>query len=784
MTTTAAARCPSPAAAPAAGPRPVVRLFAGPVQLDRSGGLGAQFEEVRAPLLTLEFDYGDARVRASDPADRFFCAEGGRLAARERDRAEEARAQRVLESFGAVDLTCLETAALPPGVEADYAVGLEADTHSRCWFTQHALPQLRTAGWEVHVDETYPYQVLEGDPQWYARVVEVEDKPDWFNLELGVEVDGQRVNLLQALLDLLEGAAAKESLETVALSSARFYAVRVNDTHCLPVAPDRMRHLMRVTVELYRGESGPDLALCFDRQRLDVLERIERALGSDGESVRWEDDGDVRERARRLVRARSAPAPDAQPEGLRATLRDYQREGVAWMQRLRASALGGVLADDMGLGKTLQTIAHLAIEKAEGRLDVPALVVAPTSLVGNWEREIRKFAPGLRTVLMHGNGRHSRWRHLPEADVVITSYPLLVRDEDRFAEHRFHVLILDEAQTIKNPQSQAHRAVRGVDATHRLCLSGTPLENHLGELWSLMDFLNPGLLGGDRWFRGWYQQPIERQGDEDRLQALRAQIAPYVLRRLKSEVARELPPKTELYRPVELAGKQRELYESIRVSAHAQVRQVIQRKGLSAATVSILDALMKLRQVCCDPRLVRMEAARFVQQSSKYQMLMELLEQQLAGGHRVLVFSQFARMLGLISQGLGERGVGHLTLTGATQHRQRVVEAFEQGDADVFLISLKAGGTGLTLTGADTVVHYDPWWNPAVQDQATDRAYRIGQTRPVIVHNLFAAGSVEERMLHLQRRKRELNQAVLATGGTAGSLTEHDLDVLFAPLDD
>jgi SNF2 family DNA or RNA helicase len=266
--------------------------------------------------------------------------------------------------------------------------------------------------------------------------------------------------------------------------------------------------------------------------------------------------------------------------------------------------------------------------------------------------------------------------------------------------------------------------------------------------------------------------------------ALRQQVAPYMLRRLKSEVATELPPKTELLRPVEIGGKQRELYESIRVSAHAHVRSIIRRKGMSGAAVSILDALMKLRQVCCDPRLVRMEAARFVKTSAKYDLLMELLERHLGSGHRVLVFSQFARMLGLIAHGLQERGVAHRVLTGASDNRQRLVDDFEGGRADVFLISLKAGGTGLTLTRADTVVHYDPWWNPAVQDQATDRAYRIGQTQPVIVHNLFVAGSVEERMLELQRRKRVLGRAVLGTTERLSTMTEQDVDALFAPLPD
>jgi superfamily II DNA or RNA helicase len=773
-----------PGATPSAAPVPVLRLFTGTLHLDRTG-LGVCFDEVEAPLAALEFDYGATRIRASDAGDRFFCAQGGRLASQARNGAAESAARRVLESLGALDLDCLEHGAVDPHVVADYVIGLDGDTHSRCWFTQNALPQLRALGWHVDVDPTYPYQVLASEPSWYARVTPADERPDWFNLELGVEVEGQRVSLLPLMMDLLENAAERQSLESVARSSARFFAVRVSDTHCLPVAHTQVRSLFRVMVELYRGELGPDLTIPFAARQSPVLDRLDQALGAGCGLLRWDDEPGIRRRHRAMVDP--APAdPFLQPEeaGLRATLRDYQREGVAFMQRLRACGAGGVLADDMGLGKTLQTIAHVCIEKAAERLDAPALVVAPTSLVGNWEREIRKFAPHLRTLVLHGSERHGRFAHMRDFDVLITSYPILVRDEDRFAAQPYHLLVLDEAQTIKNPRSQAHQVARSLVAAQRLCLTGTPIENHLGELWALVDFLNPDLLGGEQWFRAWYQHPIERLGDEDRMAALRQQVAPYMLRRLKSEVATELPPKTELLRPVEIGGKQRELYESIRVSAHAHVRSIIRRKGMSGAAVSILDALMKLRQVCCDPRLVRMEAARFVKTSAKYDLLMELLERQLGSGHRVLVFSQFARMLGLIAHGLRERGVAHRVLTGASDNRQRLVDDFEGGRADVFLISLKAGGTGLTLTRADTVVHYDPWWNPAVQDQATDRAYRIGQTQPVIVHNLFVAGSVEERMLELQRRKRVLGRAVLGTAERLCSMTEQDVDALFAPLPD
>jgi SNF2 family DNA or RNA helicase len=322
-----------------------------------------------------------------------------------------------------------------------------------------------------------------------------------------------------------------------------------------------------------------------------------------------------------------------------------------------------------------------------------------------------------------------------------------------------------------------------VRAEHRLCLSGTPVENHLGELWALLDFVCPGLLGDELHFGRFWRAPIEKAKDEERLLALRELVAPYILRRNKRDVAKELPPKTTVLRPVELRGGQRELYESIRVAAHAEVRRLIKKRGLAASTVPILGALTKLRQVCCDPRLVRIDAAARVRESAKHDMFFDLVSKQLEGGHKILVFSQFTSMLALLARGLGERRVPYAVLTGDTVDRGAAVDRFENGDARVFLISLRAGGTGLTLTSADVVIHYDPWWNPAVQAQATDRAYRIGQTKPVMSYHLFAAGSVEERILALQKTKRHVADAILGEAPTSDrALTEAEVDVLFAPL--
>jgi SNF2 family DNA or RNA helicase len=317
---------------------------------------------------------------------------------------------------------------------------------------------------------------------------------------------------------------------------------------------------------------------------------------------------------------------------------------------------------------------------------------------------------------------------------------------------------------------------------HCVCLTGTPIENGLDELWALFDVLAPGWLGSAETFRVTFQHPIEKLRSESAMEALRERIRPFILRRMKHEVAKDLPPKTELVRTVELEGAQRDLYESIRIAAHEQVRRAVRDRGVSGAAIDILDALLKLRQVCCDPRLVRVPAARQVRESAKLEVLFEMLEDNRAKRQRTLVFSQFATMLELIGKDLARRDVPYAMLTGATVDRQSLVDAFQRGEHEVFLISLKAGGTGLTLTAAETVIHYDPWWNPAVQAQATDRAYRIGQTKPVFAFNLVAAGSVEERILALQRKKRELADGLLA-GGALRALSPGEVESLFDPLD-
>jgi len=762
-----------------------LRLFQERLLVNRGEALRPDFQELQVPVIELSFDYPGVSIAGDDPRPRYFRAQAGPGVTRAyaRDTAAESRARQLLESFGAIDLELLEDYAAAPDSRAHYLLQLDETGDARCAFSAYALPQLRALGFEIALAEDYPYRVLPAEPPWYAFLADAEADRDWFSLELGVEIDGQRVNLLPVLLGMLEDGCefATERGGRSPRFAARF--IRLPGRSCYVQIPEeRLRVLLQVMAELYQGVDGPRDRICFPAVRAAAVAELETAFERPGARLQLVAPTELRARARALFERTPGPLPAAR--GLCAQLRPYQAAGVAWLQGLREHDAAGVLADDMGLGKTLQTIAHLCLERESGRADRPSLVVAPTSVIGNWQRELERFAPALRLRVLCGPGRWRERATAADSDVCLTTYPILLRDAEYFDAQAYHYLILDEAQAIKNRRSRIHAAAGRLQARHRLCLTGTPIENSLEELWALFEFLMPGLLGDEPAFRHFYRIPIEVQRDDARLASLRAHVAPYVLRRMKRDVAPELPAKTEIVRAVELRGKQRELYESIRVAAHSDVRAAIRKRGLSASTLTILDALMRLRQLCCDPRLVRSEAARFVRESAKYELCFELLGQLLREGHRVLLFSQFTSMLALLAKGLAERKLPFLTLTGATRARQSVVDDFERGRADVFLISLKAGGTGLNLTSADSVIHYDPWWNPAAQDQATDRAYRIGQTKPVFVYNLVAASSVEERMLGLQQRKRKLADGVLgAKASEAGrGFAPDELELLFAPL--
>ena len=448
------------------------------------------------------------------------------------------------------------------------------------------------------------------------------------------------------------------------------------------------------------------------------------------------------------------------PDTLQATLRDYQLQGLQWLKFLKKFQLGGILADDMGLGKTLQTIAFLLSEQTKSRAKHPSLIVCPTSLVNNWLNEFARFAPTLSVAVNFGSQRQKNFTALSKADCIITTYPLLVRDEVVFNEMFFEHVILDEAQTIKNINAKVSRHVKALNSNFNLCLSGTPVENNLSELKSLLDFSMPGLLPSQTHFKEYYQKPIEKESNQVRADQLKELVKPFLLRRTKAEVVTELPAKTEMVKMLELMPNQASCYREIRQQMEFKLKDLFAEQGVDKSRLAFLEALLKLRQICCSPQLLADDGARFSPaDSTKLDWLAKRLPDMLRAGRKVIIFSQFTSMLRLIEQQLKSLQLDYALLTGQTRDRQSAVTSFQEGDKDIFLISLKAGGTGLNLTAADTVIHFDPWWNPAVEQQATDRAYRIGQKKPVFVYKLICQDTIEERVYEMQQNKAALAES-------------------------
>jgi superfamily II DNA or RNA helicase len=616
------------------------------------------------------------------------------------------------------------------------------------------LAVLREKGDEVVIEWPVPDRrlVLAGTAKLKELRVRVTDKRDWFGVEGEVEIDGQAVSLAM----LLEAAR----------SGRRF--VRIAPGKFAELEEDLRRRVLQAGDVLHAGRKGLEVALP-GVALLEGLVDNPRMLEA---AVRFRD----------LVRRMDASKhlDPALPAGLTAELRPYQLEGYKWLMRLAAWGAGACLADDMGLGKTVQALAVLLARADRG----PALVVAPTSVGQNWLDEATRFAPGLRARLYRGPQRASVLAEARPGDLLVTSYALVVRDAEALAGVRFATLVLDEAQAFKNALTRRARAIAGLDADLRMALTGTPVENHLGDLWSLMRVLTPGLLGSWDHFRDRFATPIERGKDPERLAALARVIRPFLLRRTKAEVAPELPPRTEIQRLVQPSTAERALYDAARIAALESLAS-----GEGDARFKILAALTRLRRLACHPRLVDPESTV---SSSKLAALLEIVDELREEGHRALVFSQFTTHLALVREALDKRKITYDYLDGSTpaEERARRVTAFQTGRADLFLISLKAGGSGLNLTGADYVIHLDPWWNPAVEDQATDRAHRIGQTRAVTVIRLVTGGTIEQAVLALHGEKRALAASVFDEEGSPARLSTEDLASLIrrgmeeAPADD
>lgn len=716
--------------------------------------------------LHIAFDYGGTIVQAGAQEPEIRVVEGRRVTIWRRDQVAERAARRRLEALGLI-----EALSAGPGRLA------LSFPDSAQWpvFVHRDLPRLEADGWRVEVADSFRHRVIEASGEWDAALTEEGSGGWWFSLDLGIEVDGERVALLPLLVQALQAMADPAGLCDKAGDGALYIRLDAGRIVALPLT--RVAPLVSVLVELFDGgalsaEGRLDLSLAAAMG----VAQVEEAA-----RLRWLGGERLRRLASRLAEF-DGLARVAVPDGFAAELRPYQRQGLDWLQFLREYELGGILADDMGLGKTVQALAHILIEKRAGRLDRPCLVVCPTSLIPNWSAEAARFAPALRVVSLHGPDRAGRFGSLASADLALTTYALLARDEAALLDQPWHLVILDEAQAIKNPAAKATAVACRLETRHRLCLSGTPVENHLGDIWSQFAFLMPGLLGDAKQFAKTFRTPIEKHGDGERQALLARRLAPFILRRTKAEVATDLPAKTVMLRHVELAGAQRDLYETVRLAVHEKVRRAIAERGLARSHIVILDALLKLRQACCDPRLVKLKQARRVGVSAKRDLLGEMVPELIEEGRRVLLFSQFTSMLDLIEADLDARGIPYVDLRGDTLDRATPVARFQACEVPLFCLSLKAGGTGLNLSAADTVIHYDPWWNPAVEAQATDRAHRIGQDKPVFIYKLIAEGTIEERMLELQDKKAALAAGLFDPNRRGASFEAADLDLLFQPL--
>jgi SNF2 family DNA or RNA helicase len=678
------------------------------------------------------FDYAGMLIAADDPAGG--AADPARRLFVRRDRTAEREALTLLPRHGAI-------AARGQAVDGTAPAHHVEIPRNRL---DSSVSQLAASGWMVEVAGRR-YRPA-GSVAW-----NVTSGIDWFELSAAIDFGG-----ITAELPALLEAIAKGSR-----------SVELPDGS-IGILPDSFAGQFEPMAALAHKHDGK---LRYGRIQMALLDAL--LAGQPQSSV-----DEAFERLREQLASGEQPKAEPEPPGFQGTLRQYQREGLGWLVFLEKLGLGGCLADDMGLGKTIQVLALLARRQQEtqaaGLPSRPSLVIVPRSLVFNWIEEARKFAPGLRVVNHTGTTRVDETGTLADWDIVITTYGTLRRDILTHRETEFDYVVLDEAQSIKNAASQAAKACRLLRARHRLALTGTPVENHIGELWSIFEFLNPGQLGSATRLRKFL---ADGRGSTD---VVARAVRPYLLRRTKSQVLSDLPEKTEQTLFVELGETQRKAYDELREHFRAELAGRIGRMGIGRSRIAVLEALLRLRQTACHQGLV--DPTRVDESCAKLDTLLAQLDEVLDEGHKVLVFSQFTSFLSILRRRLDEKKTVYEYLDGRTTDRQaRVVRFQEDPDCKLFLVSLKAGGQGLNLTAADYIYILDPWWNPAVEAQAVDRAHRIGQTRRVFAYRLIAKDTVEEKILALQDRKRELAESIVrADESLIAGLTPEDVELLLS----
>ena len=719
------------------------------------------------PVIRVEQHYGAVSFNASLKPERISLVKKGHVQYQvHRSVEQELAILQALTEAGLVSFIPSEYANQP---EYYLSVGLLPESIFE-WsdLTENGLEALTALGVDIEFEDDFDLKIV--DAQLDVDLVD-DDESGWFSLSLSADIEGQNVPLLALVARWLQqnGEPADEDELILPGPNGGFIKIKAKT----------IKPLISIIQELFNRHSGEQLTI--PRNRAHILNDLSAS------DVRLLNGERVRNLAAKLAEFKGVTAVDL-PAGLNASLRDYQKQGFDWLCFLKEYQLGGILADDMGLGKTIQTLAFLLKAKQEATQHRTSLIVCPTSLVGNWQSECAKFTPQLEVLALMGQNRAPLHKKIMQSDVVLTSYGTLSRDLDKLRQYDFHLLILDEAQAIKNSKTRISQTVKMVPSKHRLCLTGTPIENHLGELWSMFEFLMPGFLGSKKQFQNVYQFPIEKTGDVMKQQALQARVAPLMMRRKKEQVATELPDKTEVVELIELEEMQAAVYESVRLSMADEIRQAVHNK--SGHSLLIGNALLRLRQVCCHPSLIGLgqnhaETQENQAGSGKLAWLRTVLPTLIEDGRRILIFSSFTSMLQIIADELSEMGLDFLKLTGKTPAAKRsgMVEEFQQGDVPVFLISLKAGGAGLNLTAADTVIHFDPWWNPAAEKQASDRAHRIGQDKQVFVYKLIARGTVEQKINDMQNNKKLLADSVLNHNKTMTDiLGEQQWESVFEPL--
>jgi SNF2 family DNA or RNA helicase len=657
-------------------------------------------------------------------------------------------------------------------------------------FLKVGIPKLEKEGWIIKFEnDIIPFSFDEVDLD--GLDFQIKEGADWFSMKFLVDIGGQKIDLALVIQSFLEMDRAAMYANTETDDDKLNIPTKVKNKF-IRIDKSFARPLINTVLKIYnKKEKIPDepndeideedlIVSKAEAHTLELPKKLEKILSNKHKAIF--------KLTQRLKEFKTIEIIDT-PKSLNASLRQYQKEGLSWLNFLRMYNFGGILADDMGLGKTIQTLAFLLNEKLEKRLTKPVLIVVPTSLLGNWKRECEKFTPDLKIDILHKSNRKKIYQILESEtseannyELLVTTYGLIPRDIQNIINIKFYYIILDEAQKIKNPKAKITQNLKFLQSQYRLCLTGTPMENHLGELWSLFSFLMPTFLYKETEFNKIYRNPIEKDKNNDQRDKLKHRIKPFILRRNKSEVAKELPPKVEILQRVTFDQKQTKFYESIRVTMEKKVRETITKNGLAKSQIAILDALLKLRQVCCDPSLVKIDEAQNIEESAKLDALFDLLGELFHENRKVLLFSQFTSMLEIIEKRLNVNKINFAKLTGATRNRDEEIENFKLKETQLFLISLKAGGVGLNLTEADTVIIYDPWWNPAVENQAIDRAYRIGQDRKVFVYRFIVEGSVEEKIIELQEKKKNLTESLLSENSESFKITQEDIKDLFAPI--